>query len=59
MAKSLELTDRKYCAYCKKITEHEVISSKTDGKGTGRILRCKVCHSSRLGEIQGFDASLM
>ncbi len=49
----------KYCSYCKKQTLHEVTNSQTDGKGTGRSLRCVICGSSRLGEIQGFDASLM
>jgi len=52
-------TEIKYCAYCKGRTLHKVVSEKTDGKGTGRDLRCTVCGSARLGEIQGFDASLM
>jgi len=52
-------TELKYCAYCKGRTLHQVVSEKTDGKGTGRDLRCTVCGSARLGEIQGFDAALM
>jgi len=52
-------TELKYCAYCKKQTPHKVVSDKTDGKGTGRDLRCTVCGSARIGEIQGFDAALM
>lgn len=49
----------KYCAYCKTITPHQIVGSQTDGHGTGRDLRCTVCVSSRMGEIQGFDAALM
>lgn len=52
-------TEMKYCAYCKKQTAHSVVTASTDGYGTGRDLRCTVCGSSRMGEIQGFDASLM
>ena len=60
MAGKLEIhTELKYCAYCKGRTLHQVVSDKTDGKGTGRDLRCTVCGSARLGEIQGFDAALM
>lgn len=54
-----ERTEFKYCAYCKGRTLHKVVSKKTDGKGTGRDLRCTVCGSARIGEIQGFDAALM
>ena len=54
-----ETTELKYCPYCRKQTPHRVVDSKTDGKGTGRDLRCTNCGSARLGEIQGFDASLM
>jgi len=49
-------TEVKYCAYCRKQTPHIVTDSRTDGKGTGRELRCTKCGSTRLGEIQGFDA---
>jgi len=52
-------TELKYCAYCKQMTLHEVVDSRTNGHGTGRDLRCTKCGSSRLGEIQGFDAALM
>ena len=52
-------TELKYCAYCQGQTLHKVVSDKTDGKGTGRDLRCTVCGSARIGEIQGFDAALM
>ena len=52
-------TEPKYCAYCKKQTPHRVVNPQTDGHGTGRDLRCTVCGSARLGEIQGFDAALM
>ena len=52
-------TEPKYCAYCKKQTPHKVVNPQTDGHGTGRDLRCTVCGSARLGEIQGFDAALM
>jgi len=52
-------TQLKYCAYCKQMTLHEVVDSRTNGHGTGRDLRCTKCGSSRLGEIQGFDAALM
>lgn len=52
-------TELKYCAHCRKQTPHKVVSSETDGKGTGRDLCCTKCGSSRLGEIQGFDAELM
>lgn len=52
-------TEFKYCGYCKVQTLHKVANAKTDGKGTGRTLICCVCGSSRLGEIQGFDAALM
>jgi len=55
----VENTVMKYCAYCKKQTPHKVVSNQTDGKGTGRILQCTKCGSTRLGEIQGFDAALM
>lgn len=54
-----EKTEMKYCAYCRKQTPHMVVDSKTDGKGTGRQLRCTRCGSARIGEIQGFDAALM
>lgn len=54
-----EATENKYCAYCRQQTPHVVVDSKTDGKGTGRELRCTKCGSDRLGEIQGFDAALM
>ena len=57
--KAVIRTELKYCAYCKGRTLHQVVSDKTDGKGTGRDLRCTVCGSARLGEIQGFDAALM
>ena len=52
-------TELKYCACCKGRTLHQVVSRKTDGKGTGRDLKCTVCGSARMGEIQGFDAALM
>jgi len=52
-------TELKYCAYCRKQTQHKVVNPKTDGKGTGRDLRCTECGSARMGEIQGFDAALM
>jgi len=58
-AKPAIRTELKYCVYCKKQTPHQVVSEKTDGKGTGRDLRCTVCGSARMGEIQGFDAALM
>ncbi len=54
-----EETELKYCPYCRKQTPHRVVDSRNDGKGTGRDLRCTRCGSTRLGEIQGFDASLM
>ena len=54
-----ENTELKYCAYCKQQTPHKVVNPQTDGKGTGRDLRCTKCRSARLGEIQGFDAALM
>ncbi|MBC8275505.1 MAG: hypothetical protein H8E40_11145 [Chloroflexi bacterium] len=57
--KQTETTELKYCPYCRKQTPHRVVDSRTDGKGTGRDLRCTKCGSARLGEIQGFDASLM
>ena len=57
--KAVIRTELKYCAYCKGRTLHQVVSEKTDGKGTGRALKCTVCGSARLGEIQGFDAALM
>ncbi len=57
--KAVIRTELKYCAYCKGRTLHQVVSEKTDGKGTGRDLTCTVCGSARLGEIQGFDAALM
>lgn len=53
------MTEMKYCTYCKKQTPHTEIDPRTDGKGTGRKLSCTKCDSSRLGEIQGFDAALM
>lgn len=56
MSESIEI---KYCAYCRKQTPHIVVNPKTDGTGTGRELHCTKCGSSRLGEIQGFDAALM
>ncbi len=52
-------TELKYCACCRKQTPHVVVNPGTDGHGTGRDLRCSLCSSSRLGEIQGFDAALM
>jgi len=52
-------TELKYCAYCRKQTPHKVVNTQTDGKGTGRDLRCTRCGSARMGEIQGFDAALM
>ena len=55
----VDKTELKYCTYCKGRTLHIVVNNKTDGKGTGRDLRCNVCGSARLGEIQGFDAALM
>jgi len=39
-----------YCNYCKKETEHKSSDNK---------LTCKVCGSSRLDKIQGFNANLM
>ena len=54
-----ERTELKYCSYCKKQTPHKVVDSRTDGRGTGRNLRCTRCGSARIGEIQGFDAALM
>ena len=51
--------EMKYCPYCRKQTPHKVVDNRTDGKGTGRALRCTKCGSARLGEIQGFDAYLM
>ena len=35
-----EQTEMKYCPYCRKQTPHRVVDSRTDGKGTGRDLRC-------------------
>ena len=52
-------TELKYCSYCRKQTPHKVVDWGSDGKGTGRDLRCTKCGSARLGEIQGFDAALM
>jgi len=49
----------RYCPYCKKQTPHKVVDERTDGKGTGKDLRCTKCGSARLGTIQGFDAALM
>ena len=60
MSGRLEIrTELKYCAYCKGRTLHQAVSEKTDGKGTGRDLRCTVCGSARMGGIQGFDTALM
>jgi len=55
----MEKLEMKYCPFCKKQTPHKVVDTKTDGKGTGRSLKCTKCGSARLGEIQGFDAALM
>ena len=52
-------TEMKYCPFCKKQTPHKVIDPRVSKEGTGRQLRCIGCGSSRLGEIQGFDAALM
>jgi len=54
-----ENTEMKYCAYCKKQTLHKVVDARTNKDGTGRKLVCTKCGSSRLGEVQGFDAALM
>jgi transcription elongation factor Elf1 len=52
-------TEMKYCPFCKKQTPHKVVDPCVNKEGTGRDLRCTKCGSSRLGEIQGFDAALM
>ena len=52
-------TEMKYCSFCKKQTPHQVVDPRVNKEGTGRQLKCTKCGSSRLGEIQGFDAALM
>ena len=59
MKNTMEKVETKYCAYCKKQTPHKVVDSRVNKEGTGRDLRCAICGSSRMGEIQGFDAALM
>lgn len=47
-----------YCEYCKKVQPHRIVDN-THVNGTGGILICTECGSSRLDTIQGFDAALM
>ena len=50
---------KKYCNYCRKETEHEVVDNTYNEERTGGDLHCKKCGSARLDTIQGFSANLM
>ena len=52
------LLKKAYCAYCKRQTDHKVLSLP-NREGTGGKLVCTKCGSARMDTIQGFDAALM